>query len=169
MPSALAAPVMSRVILAPKERLTHFDLRAQIFRVNVELSAYNRGQKKFRKNDRKWPVGSKKIFIQVFLKPSVLDHWWPKRYKKKFFRTVRVLSVIFSIFFSISVAKMSIDGLHFDRKSWLIMKFPFIILGTRDGFSWDTSASRVNSDIGRAIFPKKQTEVDTGRRRTESL
>ena len=45
--------IMIRVILAPKERLTPFDLRAQIFRVNVELSAYNRGQKKFRKNDRK--------------------------------------------------------------------------------------------------------------------
>ena len=41
--------LMIRVILAPKERLTPFDLRAQIFRVNVELSAHNRGQKNFSK------------------------------------------------------------------------------------------------------------------------
>ena len=36
---------MSRVILAPNDDLTPFDLKAQIFRVNVELSVYYRGQK----------------------------------------------------------------------------------------------------------------------------
>ena len=40
---------MSSVILAPKERLTPFDLRGHIFRVNVELSTYYRGQKKIEK------------------------------------------------------------------------------------------------------------------------
>ena len=47
--------LMTRVILARNYVLTQFDLRAQIFRVNVELSDYYRGQKKF----------SKKIFLEV--------------------------------------------------------------------------------------------------------
>ena len=47
--------LMTRVILARNYVLTPFDLRAQIFRVNVELSDYYRGQKKF----------SKKIFLEV--------------------------------------------------------------------------------------------------------
>ena len=41
--------LMSRVIVAPNDVLTPFDLRDQIFRVNVEFSAYNRGQKIFSK------------------------------------------------------------------------------------------------------------------------
>ena len=44
---------INRVIHAQKERLTPFDLRAQIFRVNVNLSVYYRGQFFFRKNVRK--------------------------------------------------------------------------------------------------------------------
>ena len=40
---------MSRAFPAPNEILTPFDLRAQIFRVNVELSAYYHGQNNFRK------------------------------------------------------------------------------------------------------------------------
>ena len=35
---------MTRVILASNDVLTPFDLKAQIFRVNMELSAYNLGQ-----------------------------------------------------------------------------------------------------------------------------
>ena len=42
--------LMSRVILDSNEVLTPFDQRCQIFRVNVELSVYYRGQKCFRKN-----------------------------------------------------------------------------------------------------------------------
>ena len=45
--------VITRFLLAPNDVLTPFELRAQIFRVNVELSAYNHGQKFFRKNVRK--------------------------------------------------------------------------------------------------------------------
>ena len=41
--------VITRVILARNDVLTPFDLRAQIFRVNVELSAYYHGQNNFRK------------------------------------------------------------------------------------------------------------------------
>ena len=41
---------MIKVTLAPNDLLTRIDLRAQIFMVNVELSAYSRGQKKIRKN-----------------------------------------------------------------------------------------------------------------------
>ena len=44
---------MTRVILAPNDVLTPFDLRAQMLRVNVELSAYYRGQFFFRNNVRK--------------------------------------------------------------------------------------------------------------------
>ena len=40
---------MNRVILAPNDDLTPFDLRAQIFRVNAEFSARYRGQKKISK------------------------------------------------------------------------------------------------------------------------
>ena len=36
---------MNRVILAPNDVLTPFDLRAQIFRVNVEMFVHYRGQK----------------------------------------------------------------------------------------------------------------------------
>ena len=36
---------MTRVIRASNDVLTPFDLRAQIFRVNVELSVHYRGQK----------------------------------------------------------------------------------------------------------------------------
>ena len=41
---------MIRVTLAPNEVLTPFDLRAQIFMVNIELSAYSREQKIRKKN-----------------------------------------------------------------------------------------------------------------------
>ena len=40
---------MIRVILAPNDLLTLFDLRAQNFRVNVEFSTCHRGQKNFSK------------------------------------------------------------------------------------------------------------------------
>ena len=40
---------MTRVILAPNDDLTPFDLRAQILRVNVELSVYYRGPNNFSK------------------------------------------------------------------------------------------------------------------------
>ena len=43
VPSVLSG--INRVILAQIDVLTPFDLRAQIFRVNVESSAYYRGQK----------------------------------------------------------------------------------------------------------------------------
>ena len=65
--------VMSRVILAPDERLTPFDLRTQTFRVHVELSTnYHRHTRKIN------------------------------------FRAERLLSDIFSIFFSSSVAKIGV-------------------------------------------------------------
>ena len=38
---------MTGVILAPNDDWTLFELRAQIFRVNVELSVHYRGQKIF--------------------------------------------------------------------------------------------------------------------------
>ena len=57
----------ARVIFARNDLLTPFDLRAQNFRVTVEFSTQHRGSKFFRKNVRK------KIFLKLFLKPSVLD------------------------------------------------------------------------------------------------
>ena len=44
--------VMARVLLDPNDVLTPIELRAQIFRVNVELSAYYHGEKHFSKNVR---------------------------------------------------------------------------------------------------------------------
>ena len=41
--------VMTRVLLSPNDVLTPFELRGQIFRVNVELSTYYREQKKISK------------------------------------------------------------------------------------------------------------------------
>ena len=99
------------------------------------------------------------------MKPSVLEQGWAisdgrKKYKKISSNRRGPIGHFFKNIFSISVAKMGIDWLHFDRKSWLIMKFPFISQGTRDGFSLDTSASRMNRDVGRSKFLK------SGRRRT---
>ena len=43
------------------------------------------------------------------------------------------------------------------------MEFPFTSQGTRDGFSLDTSASKISSDVGRAKFLK----TDGGAHRTK--
>ena len=51
---------MIRVILAPKERLTPFDLRTQTFRVNVELSTYYHG------HTRKIFLRTKKKILRTF-------------------------------------------------------------------------------------------------------
>ena len=56
-------PSMTRVILTSNDVLTPFDLRAQIFRVNEELSAYQGGQffsKKMSESD----LWARKNFIQ---------------------------------------------------------------------------------------------------------
>ena len=67
---------MTSVTVAPKKRLTPFDLRAQIFRVNVKLSVYYHEQKNFRKNDQKCPFGSTKFWAVRTL--YISDHWSPK-------------------------------------------------------------------------------------------
>ena len=55
-------------------------------------------------------LSAQKKFFSFFLKPSVLYHRRPKKFAKKNFRTVRVLSAIFSKIFSISVVKMGIKN-----------------------------------------------------------
>ena len=53
---------MTRVILAPNDLLTPFDLRAQNFRVNVEFSTINNVDRKFfRKYVQNWPIRSKTV------------------------------------------------------------------------------------------------------------
>ena len=47
--STIILDIIARVFLGSNEVLTPFDLRAQIFRVNVELSPYYRGQFFFEK------------------------------------------------------------------------------------------------------------------------
>ena len=74
--------VIIRVILAPNDLLTPFDLRAQNFRVNVEFANYHRGQKIFSKKCPKVTFWLEKIFCQVFLKPSVSYHRRPKKSRK---------------------------------------------------------------------------------------
>ena len=107
---------MIRLVHAPKERLTPFDLKDQIFRVSVELSVYYRGQKFFPKKCPKVTFWLERKFFRSFFWNSPL--WTTddrQNIKKKNFRAVRVLLVIFSnIFFSISVAKMGIKRLRLD-------------------------------------------------------
>ena len=58
---------MIRVIIAPNDLLTLFDLRAQNFRVNVEFSTCHRGQKIFSKKCPKVTFRlEKKIFARFF-------------------------------------------------------------------------------------------------------
>ena len=56
--------VMTRVILARNDVLTPFDLRVQIFRVNVEFSTCYRGQKNYfeKISERNLPTWKKKYF-----------------------------------------------------------------------------------------------------------
>ena len=67
--------VITRVILARNDVLTPFDLRAQIFRVNVELSAYYRVQKIFRKKYSKMTF-FEKIIILAYRGHAVAN--WPR-------------------------------------------------------------------------------------------
>ena len=86
---------MIRVILAPKERLTPFDLRGQIFRVNLEFSTYYRGLKIFSK---KWPKVTFRLerkFFSRFFETVRFVPQTTKRIWKFFFRPVGVLSIIF--------------------------------------------------------------------------
>ena len=55
--------VIIRVILAPNDLLTPFDLRAQNFRVNVEFANYHRGQKIFSKKCLKVTFRLEKKFL----------------------------------------------------------------------------------------------------------
>ena len=55
---------ITRVMLAPNDVLTPFDLRTQNFRVNVELSAYYRGREKFRKMSESY--FRLEIFLEFF-------------------------------------------------------------------------------------------------------
>ena len=57
---------MCRVILAPNDDLTPFDLSAQIFRVNVELSVHYRGQNFFSKKCLKVTFRLEKISFPKF-------------------------------------------------------------------------------------------------------
>ena len=54
---------MIRVIIARNDVLTPFDLRAQIFRVNLELSAEYRGRKFFLKKCPKVTFQLEKYFF----------------------------------------------------------------------------------------------------------
>lgn len=88
--------IITRVILAPNERLTLFDLRTQLFRINVELSTHyhEHTRKKFSSRDTfskiffsssvtelQWP----KWVLNSMGKQCHFDHWWPKKYPKKLF------------------------------------------------------------------------------------
>ena len=66
--------VMIRVILAPNDLLTPFNLRAQNFRVNVEFSTQHRGQKNFANNVRKWPFFEPKGQFRTFFRKKNFVH-----------------------------------------------------------------------------------------------
>ena len=67
---------ITRVMLAPNDVLTPFDLRTQNFRVNVELSAYYRGREKFRKM-------SESDFFGVFWNSSFEPKGHSRTFSKK--------------------------------------------------------------------------------------
>ena len=84
--------VIIRVILAPNDLLTRFDLRAKNFRVNVKLSVHYRGHKFFSKKCPKVTFWLEKNFISFLknwldlgghmgIKGLGLDHWWPENIK----------------------------------------------------------------------------------------
>ena len=60
---------MIRVILAPNDDLTPFDLRAQIFRVNVELSVHYRGQNFFFEKMSESDLSARKILTHDDIGP----------------------------------------------------------------------------------------------------
>ena len=90
---------MTKLVLARNDPLTSFDLRAQIFRVNVEFSTSwtNIFFEKMSESD----LSARKIFFGSFVETmpfevQSLNNWWPTKYKKDFFRAVGVLSDILS-------------------------------------------------------------------------
>ena len=66
---------MARVIHALNDDLTPFDLRAQILRVNVELSVHYRGQKIFSKK-----------YLKVTFRLEKLISWIPRNFKIVIFK-----------------------------------------------------------------------------------
>ena len=67
--------VITRLVLARNDLLTSFDLRAQIFRVNIEFSIYYHGQKFFsKKMSESDLLARKKKFSKFFLQRFLLDH-----------------------------------------------------------------------------------------------
>ena len=74
-------------------------------------------KKNFRKNDRKWPFGSKKNFSKFFWNRPFRTTNDRKIEKKKFSSRRGPNGNFFRNFFSISLAKMGINRLYFDQKS----------------------------------------------------
>ena len=112
---------MTRVILAPNDLLTLFDLRAQNFRVNVEFSTCHRGQKFFSKKCPKVTFRLEKKFLLSFFETAHFGSLVVEKISKTFFSSRRVPFGQF--FLMIYVAKMGIKRLHFDQKSpWTFLK-----------------------------------------------
>ena len=118
---------MVRVILAPKERLTPFDLRGQNFRVNVEFSTYYRGLKKIDKMTESDLSAQKKFFSFFFETVRFIPQTTEKICKKKFSYRTGPIGHFFKNFFDfcgqngyqktpfgplISVSTMKISKFH---------------------------------------------------------
>ena len=75
---------MSRVIHAPYDALTPFDLRVQTFRVNMELTThYHKLTRKkiFEPKSYFWTF-KKSFLAKMGIKKSLLDHFWSSTYQK---------------------------------------------------------------------------------------
>ena len=80
---------MVRVILAPKERFTLFDLRTQTFRVHVELSTY------YHRHARKINFRAERLLtdiFSIFFSGSETVSFWPNITMKTSVKSNRTLS-----------------------------------------------------------------------------
>ena len=82
--------IMTRVILAPNDLLTLFDLRAQNFRVNVEFSTCHRGQKIFSKKCPKVTFRLEKKNFARFFETAHFGSLVVEKISKTFFSSRRV-------------------------------------------------------------------------------
>ena len=106
---------MFRLVHARKDLLTSFDLRAQIFRVNLEFSTCYHGQNNFSKKCPKVTFQLEKFFFRIFFLTVPFGPLMTDKISKHFFRAGKVLSQIFLKNVSISVAKMDMKRLRLDH------------------------------------------------------
>ena len=80
---------MTRVILAPNDVLTPFDLRAQNFRVIVEFSTCHRGQNFFFEKMSESDLSARKKNFELFFETTPFGSLMIEKISKTFFSSRR--------------------------------------------------------------------------------